>query len=135
MFKSTSEIFTLEERDGDRPEGERLVNREGYGKTSVTNLFAAINGRRAIALRRLIYALGIRRVGEISARVLAQHFVTYDAFRAGMAALATEQPLEAAADGTADEAVVARPLEVAVESVRAALPVLRKLRGLLLSDL
>ncbi|MEM6761991.1 MAG: NAD-dependent DNA ligase LigA [Pseudomonadota bacterium] len=93
LINTPADIFTLEARDGERPEGERLVDREGYGATSVRNLFAAINGRRQIALRRLIYALGIRRVGEISARVLAQHFVTYEAFRVGMDELPAEARL------------------------------------------
>ena len=88
LIKTPADIFTLEARDGSAPEGERLIDREGYGAVSVQNLFNSINERRTIALRRLIYALGIRRVGEISARTLARHFETYEAFRAGMEALA-----------------------------------------------
>ncbi|GAB5375189.1 MAG: NAD-dependent DNA ligase LigA [Acuticoccus sp.] len=87
LIRTPADIFTLEARDAARPQGERLVDREGYGEVSVNNLFASIEGRRTIPLRRLIYALGIRRVGEISARVLARHFETYAAFRAGMEAL------------------------------------------------
>ncbi len=88
LIKTPADIFTLAERDAKAPEGQRLVDREGYGAVSVKNLFASIDERRTIALRRLIYALGIRRVGEISARILARHFETYAAFRAGMEALA-----------------------------------------------
>ncbi|MEO1104443.1 MAG: NAD-dependent DNA ligase LigA, partial [Pseudomonadota bacterium] len=104
LIKTPADIFTLEERDAALREDQRLTAREGYGKTSVNNLFAAIAERRNIALRRLIYALGIRRVGEISARVLALHFVTFDAFRAGMVALAQaadarHKDEEAPADG------------------------------------
>ncbi|MEM8664680.1 MAG: BRCT domain-containing protein, partial [Pseudomonadota bacterium] len=82
--------------------------RDGYGKTSVDNLFAAIRERRNIALRRLIYALGNRRLGEISARVLARHFVTLEAFRAGMEALAAD----AAARHAAPEALPPDPASV-----------------------
>ena len=44
------------------------MEREGYGETSVRNLFDAIDARREIALDRFIYALGIRHIGETNAR-------------------------------------------------------------------
>ncbi|MCF3936454.1 NAD-dependent DNA ligase LigA [Acuticoccus sp. M5D2P5] len=88
LIKTPADIFTLAQRDAARPQGERLVNREGYGETSVQNLFNSIESRRTISLRRVIYALGIRRVGEISSRVLALHFKTWDAFREAMRLLA-----------------------------------------------
>ncbi|MEM8551107.1 MAG: NAD-dependent DNA ligase LigA, partial [Pseudomonadota bacterium] len=87
-IRTPADIFTLAQRDAQAPAGDRLAEREGYGETSVKNLFDAIESRRTIALRRLIYALGIRRVGEISSRVLAVHYTTFDAFRAAMTALA-----------------------------------------------
>ncbi|MEM6847412.1 MAG: NAD-dependent DNA ligase LigA [Pseudomonadota bacterium] len=89
LIKTPAEIFTLQSRDDAADAGTRLINREGYGATSVRNLFASIEGRRTIALRRLIYALGIRRVGEISSRTLARHCETFTAFRAAMEALAS----------------------------------------------
>ena len=104
LIKSPADIFTLPQRDAARPEGERLASKEGYGETSVRNLFAAIESRRTIALRRLIYALGIRRVGEISSRVLARHFVTFEAFRSGMAALAADAKAPAARNLDAEAA-------------------------------
>jgi DNA ligase (NAD+) len=64
------DIFTLEARQDEI----KLVNREGWGKASVSKLFAAINDRRSIALDRFIYALGIRHVGETTARVLARAY-------------------------------------------------------------
>ena len=42
------------------------------------NLFAAIDARRSIALDRFIYALGIRHVGETTARLLARHFGSFE---------------------------------------------------------
>ena len=45
----------------------RLENRDGYGKTSVAKLFAAIEAKRRIGLDRLIFALGIRHAGEAAA--------------------------------------------------------------------
>ena len=89
LIKTPAEIFTLQTRDDAADAGTRLINREGYGATSVRNLFASIESRRTIALRRLIYALGIRRVGEISSRTLARHCETFTAFRAAMEALAS----------------------------------------------
>ena len=102
LIAMPADIFTLAERDNAAPEGERLIDREGYGAVSVKNLLDAIESRRAIALRRVIYALGIRRVGESSARIMAQHFVSWAAFRAGMEALATTRPgSEASPEGIA----------------------------------
>ncbi|WP_108658963.1 NAD-dependent DNA ligase LigA [Acuticoccus kandeliae] len=103
LIKTPADIFTLAARDAARPEAERLVNKEGYGETSVQNLFASIESRRTISLRRVIYALGIRRVGEISSRVLALHFKTWEAFREAMGLLAT-----AAKERSAREEAIAK---------------------------
>ncbi len=61
--------------------GERLQEHEGWGKLSAANLYAAIAERRHISLDRVINALGIRHVGETTARVLARSYGTLDAFR------------------------------------------------------
>src|SRR5438270_439002 len=58
----------------------RLEEQEGFGKTSVRNLFHAIEVRREISLERFIYALGVRYVGETTGRVLARAYGTWDAF-------------------------------------------------------
>jgi DNA ligase (NAD+) len=58
---------------------------EGDGKL-VENLMAAITHRRTIGLDRLINALGIRHVGETTARVIARHYSTIEAFLEGMGA-------------------------------------------------
>ena len=73
-----SDIFTLAERDGRSQ--TKLRDREGWGETSVANLFSAIEERRSIALNRFIYSLGIRHVGEGTAKLLARHFGTFEAF-------------------------------------------------------
>jgi DNA ligase (NAD+) len=72
LIMRPQDIFTLEERD--RRSSQRLEQREGFGKTSAGNLFAAIAARRTVALNRFIYALGIRHVGEATAKELARHF-------------------------------------------------------------
>ena len=79
LIKTASDIFTLEERE--RQSLTRLKNREGYGETSVRNLFAAIDARRRVPLNRFIYALGIRHVGETNARRLARHFGDFESLR------------------------------------------------------
>jgi DNA ligase (NAD+) len=79
LIKTPADIFTLEERDAKSE--KKLADREGFGATSVRNLFAAINARRRIAVNRFIYALGIRHVGETNARRLARHFGDFAALR------------------------------------------------------
>ena len=80
LIRTAADIFTLSERD--TRDNLNIAKREGYGATSVRNLFAAIDARRHVPLNRFIFALGIRRVGEINARRLARHFGSFDALRA-----------------------------------------------------
>ena len=101
LIETPADIFTLAERFNARAEGERLEDREGYGAVSAANLFASIEERRTIALRRVIYGLGIRRVGETTARTLAQHFETWDAFLYAMERLAVAHRHERAGGGDA----------------------------------
>jgi DNA ligase (NAD+) len=79
LIITASDIFTLEERD--RASLTKIKNREGFGETSVRNLFAAIDARRHIAINRFLFALGIRHIGETNARRLARHFTDFDALR------------------------------------------------------
>ena len=74
-----ADIFTLEERNA-RAENP-LEKQKGFGKKSVDNLFAAIQARRTIGLDRLIYALGIRHIGETTGRDLARAFGSWESFR------------------------------------------------------
>ena len=71
-----ADIFTLPERN----KKIRLEDVEGFGETSVRNLFGAIAARRDITLERFIYALGIRHVGETTAVALARGYGSWDAF-------------------------------------------------------
>ncbi len=84
--KEPADIFTLDERNAKI----RLEEVEGFGKTSVRNLFAAIAARRDIALERFIYALGIRHVGETTAVALARGYGNWDAFHAACLKLARD---------------------------------------------
>ena len=74
--REPADIFTLQERN----DAIKLEAEEGYGATSVGNLFASIRRRREISLDRFIYALGIRHVGETTALALARGYGSWQAF-------------------------------------------------------
>jgi DNA ligase (NAD+) len=93
LIRSPADIFTLEARD--RAAGSPLAQRKGFGRKSVENLFAAINARRKVPLDRFIFALGIRHIGETTARDLAKAFRTWDRFRKAAERAAEGQPSEA----------------------------------------
>ena len=71
-----ADIFTLESRNS----RIKLQEQDGFGEVSVRNLFDAIRARREIALERFIYALGMRHVGETTARALARGYGSWPAF-------------------------------------------------------
>ncbi len=93
LIEAPQDIFTLQERDAKSP--KRLATREGWGLSSATNLFNAIEARRAIALDRFIFALGIRHVGETTARVLARSYPSAELFRDQMIAAGTSDENDA----------------------------------------
>jgi DNA ligase (NAD+) len=68
LIQTPGDIFRLSRHAG------ALKEREGGGELSVKNLLAAIEARRTISLDRFIYALGIRQVGQATAKKLAQHY-------------------------------------------------------------
>jgi DNA ligase (NAD+) len=74
--KEPADIFTLEARNAKI----KLEEVEGFGEVSVRNLFGAITARREISLDRFIYSLGMRHVGDTTARVLARAYGTWQAF-------------------------------------------------------
>lgn len=81
-IREPADIFTLATRDAANI--SKLKNRDGWGEKSAKNLFAAIEQRRNIPLARLIFALGIRHVGDSSAALLARHFGTWQAFESSL---------------------------------------------------
>jgi DNA ligase (NAD+) len=74
-IREPADIFTLEKKHKNE-----LLEEEGYGETSVRNLFEAIEQRREISLDRFIYSLGIRHVGETTALALARGYGSWKAF-------------------------------------------------------
>ena len=87
-IKEPSDIFTLQTRDAEQL--AKLKNRDGWGEKSVTNLFAAIDEKRSISLNRVIFALGLRHVGESAANLLANHYLGWAQFEAAMVEAADE---------------------------------------------
>jgi DNA ligase (NAD+) len=84
LIRQPADIFTLEARNAKA--AEPLQERKGFGAKSIENLFKAVSARRSIALDRFIYALGIRHIGETTARDLARAFGSVEAFRTAVAA-------------------------------------------------
>ncbi|WP_312223476.1 NAD-dependent DNA ligase LigA [Rhizobium rhizoryzae] len=82
QIRTAPDIFTLKQRQ--EASLTKLENIEGFGKVSVRKLYEAIDNRREIALNRFIFALGIRHVGETTAKLLARSYSSYEAFEAAM---------------------------------------------------
>lgn len=78
LIATPADIFKLADRD------DAFADREGWKEKSVANLKAALAARRKVALPRLIYALGIRQVGQATAKLLARHYGTLAAWRDAM---------------------------------------------------
>jgi DNA ligase (NAD+) len=91
--KEPADIFTLQARD----KAINLREVEGYGETSVRNLYQSIEARRQISLERFIYALGIRHVGETTALALTRGYGSWQAFHDACSKIA-KGDAEAAAD-------------------------------------
>jgi DNA ligase (NAD+) len=68
LIQSPGDIFRLEDH------ADEIAAREGWGRQSASNLFAAIAKRRRIPLEKFIYALGIHQVGQATARLLAKEY-------------------------------------------------------------
>jgi DNA ligase (NAD+) len=83
LLLSAPDIFKLPEHESE------IAEREGWGKISAAKLSAAIRARQTIPLARFIYALGIRRIGENNAKLLARHYGSFAQWRQSMEA-ATE---------------------------------------------
>jgi DNA ligase (NAD+) len=77
-LKTPGDIYRL------KSHRDELVAREGWGEQSVKKLLDAIEARRQLSLDRFIYALGIRQVGEQTAKLLARHYETLAAWRDAM---------------------------------------------------
>ena len=78
LLRGPADIFRLPDHEAE------IARREGWGETSAHHLSVAIAARRRVPLARFIYALGIRRIGEANAKLLARHYGSFAAWRSQM---------------------------------------------------
>lgn len=76
LLRSPADLFTLDYT--------RISGREGWGEKSVTNLRDAISKARVMPLARFIFALGVRHIGDITAKMLARHYGNFAAWKQAM---------------------------------------------------
>ena len=74
LIQSPADIFRISKED--------LLARERWAEISAANLIGAIDAKRSPPLDRFLFALGIRHVGEVTARDLARRYRSWDKFRA-----------------------------------------------------
>ena len=72
LLQSPADIFNLKDKR------DELMDRKRWGALSVDNLIKAIESRRRIELHRVIYALGIRHIGQATARLLARRYGSFE---------------------------------------------------------
>ena len=89
LVRTPPDIFDLESRDGTSE--PPLREWEGWGERSAGKLFQAIEARRRIPLERFVYALGIRQVGQATARLLARSYGTLERWHEAMRKVAEER--------------------------------------------
>ncbi|MBB5686197.1 NAD-dependent DNA ligase LigA [Sphingobium boeckii] len=93
---------------------ETLLARERWAEISAANLIAAIDARRTPSLDRFLFALGIRHVGEVTARDLARRYRSWDVFRAVIdRALAARAVFVPAVGESADKSLAREAKELA----------------------
>jgi DNA ligase (NAD+) len=80
LIRTPVDIFRLKDNR------KALEGREGWGEKSIDNLFSALEEKTNIPMDRFIYALGIRQVGQATARLMAKQFGTLDQWRDAMLA-------------------------------------------------
>jgi DNA ligase (NAD+) len=78
LIQNVADIFDLPDK------ADEIASREGWGKKSVENLLAAIEKSRDAPLHKFIFALGIRHIGDITAKLLARHYGSFAAWLAAM---------------------------------------------------
>ena len=76
LLATPADIFRLTEKT------DALAARDGWGDVSAQNLINAINDRKTIDLHRIIYGLGIRQIGQATAKLLARHYMSIEAMLA-----------------------------------------------------
>ncbi len=85
LLKAPADLFRMV---GDEAALAKLRELDGWGEKKVAKLVQAVEARRRLPLARFVYALGIRFVGEVNAKLLARHYGTFEAWKAAMLAMA-----------------------------------------------
>jgi DNA ligase (NAD+) len=83
LVRTPADIFRLQQHVA------TLRSWDGWGERKIANLLNAIEARRRVPLERFIFALGIRRIGESNAKLLARHYHSLAEWRAKMLAATT----------------------------------------------
>ncbi len=91
LIATPADIFRLQEKV------DSIKGREGWGDKSADKLFEAIAEKRRIGLDRFVYALGIRQIGQATARLLAKEYGSFNGLRKAMQ-IAQDRDSEAYAD-------------------------------------
>ena len=76
FIKSPQDLFALESKNSEM----RLEEIDGWGKRSVDNLFASIRNAKHVTLDKFIYSFGIPQIGRAISKLIAEFFVSYEAF-------------------------------------------------------
>lgn len=95
LIHSPADIYALT--------ADQLRSREGWGELSGSKLIDAINESRTRPLDRFLFALGIRHVGQVTARDLARHYVSLDNLRTKIEEIIALRDTMAPAVGENDE--------------------------------
>ncbi len=90
LIRTPADIFTLQARDAASP--NPLSQRKGFGAKSVENLYKAIAARRRVSLERFVFALGIRHIGETTAKDLGKAFGDWPTLRAAIEGAIEDAP-------------------------------------------
>lgn len=122
-IKEPADMYHLEARYSSGL--QRLANKEGWGEQSARKLFAAIASKSSAPFDKVLFALGLRHIGEVTAKAIARHFETWDRFwdTLGRAAQGHPEAIEAlqAIDGIGDVMVHSMISAVQNEAERAAI--------------
>jgi DNA ligase (NAD+) len=89
LVKTPVDIFLLIENQDAL---QKLMGFSGWGKKSVENLYNSIKNAKNVVLDKFIYALGIRHIGEVNAKILARQYHDFSNFYNNMLQLAQSNP-------------------------------------------
>lgn len=95
LVREPADIFTLKKRNEAGEIDPPLQEWEGFGETSIANLFASIDQRRSIGAERFVNALGIRHIGETNSRVFARAYGDFASLRATAEKAVTDEAARA----------------------------------------